>query len=149
MTFSPPEIIICYGIQVNYSEFKKSMSYLLLKTLHILFVVTSFTLFFLRGIWNLNGSAIMQKQWIKTVPHAVDTLLLITALTLTFTIRQFPCVDAWLTAKVIGLLCYIGLGFVVLHSGVHKVLRLVAWLSAQIVFAYIVLVAITHSAAPW
>ena len=125
------------------------MSFLLLKTLHILFVVSSYTLFFLRGIWSMNGSAIMQKRWIRIVPHVVDTLLLISALTLAFTIRQFPFVDTWLTAKIIGLLLYVGLGFVALRTGMSKALRFFAWLAAQAVFAYIVLVAISHNPVPW
>ncbi|MGZ8984620.1 MAG: SirB2 family protein [Methylotenera sp.] len=125
------------------------MSYLLLKTLHIIFVVSSYVLFFLRGIWSLNGSAIMQKRWIKIVPHVVDTLLLISAMTLAFTIRQYPFMDAWLTAKVIGLLLYIALGFVALRAGMSKNIRIFAWLAAQATFAYIVLVAITHNPVPW
>ena len=125
------------------------MSYLLLKTLHIIFVVSSYMLFFLRGIWSLNGSAIMQKRWIKIVPHVVDTLLLISAMALAFTIRQYPFMDAWLTAKVIGLLLYIALGYAALRAGMCKNIRIFAWLAAQATFAYIVLVAITHNPVPW
>ena len=125
------------------------MSYLLLKTLHIIFVVSSYVLFFLRGIWSLNGSAIMQKRWIKIVPHVVDTLLLISAMALAFTIRQYPFMDAWLTAKIIGLLLYITLGFAALRVGMSKNIRFFAWLAAQVTFAYIVLVAVTHNPVPW
>ena len=125
------------------------MSFLLLKTLHIFFVVGSYMLFFLRGIWSLNGSAIMQKRWIGIVPHVVDTLLLTCALALAFTLRQYPFTDAWLTAKVIGLLLYVGLGFVALRVGTNKTLRFLAWLAAQTAFAYIVLVAISHNPIPW
>lgn len=125
------------------------MSYLLLKTLHIIFVVSSYALFFLRGIWSLNGSAIMQKRWIKIVPHVVDTLLLISAMMLAFTIRQYPFIDAWLTAKIIGLLLYITLGFVALRVSMSKNIRFFAWLAAQVTFAYIVLVAVTHNPVPW
>ena len=125
------------------------MNFLLLKTTHIFFVVSSYGLFFLRGIWSLNGSAIMQKRWVRIVPHVVDTLLLISALALAFTISQYPFVDAWLTAKIIGLLLYVGLGFVALRNGMSKVLRFFAWLAAQAAFAYIVLVAISHNPVPW
>jgi uncharacterized membrane protein SirB2 len=125
------------------------MNFLLLKSVHILFVVGSYMLFFLRGIWSLNGSTIMQKRWVRIVPHVVDTLLLISALTLAFTIRQYPFMDAWLTAKIIGLLLYVGLGFVALRDGMNKILRFFSWLAAQTVFAYIVLVAISHNPVPW
>ena len=106
-------------------------------------------LFFLRGIWNLNGSAIMQKRWVKIVPHVVDTLLLISAIALAFSIHQYPFMDSWLTAKIIGLLLYVVLGFVALRIGMSKTIRFFAWLAAQATFAYIALVAVTHNPVPW
>ena len=125
------------------------MNYILLKSLHVSFVVSSYTLFFLRGIWSWNNSAIMQKRWVKTLPHFVDSFLLLSALSLAFTIHQYPFVNAWLSAKVTALLLYIGLGFIALHNGTNKLTRLIAWLAAQATFAYIVLVAITHNPYPW
>lgn len=123
------------------------MSSLLLKTVHISCAASSYILFFLRGIWSLNGSTIMRQRWIKIVPHVVDTLLIVSAITLAFSIHQYPFVDAWLTTKVIALLLYIGLGFVALRYGRSKTVRLSAWIMAQLVFTYIVLVAISHN--PW
>ena len=123
------------------------MSFLLLKSVHIWCATASYLLFFLRGIWSLNGSAIMSQRWIRIVPHVVDTLLIISAVVLAFSIRQYPFVDAWLTAKVVALLLYIGLGFVALKYGRSKTIRLSAWVIAQLVFIYIVLVAISHN--PW
>jgi uncharacterized membrane protein SirB2 len=125
------------------------MSFLLLKGLHITCALTSYLLFLLRGIWNLRGSPIMQQRWVRIVPHVVDTLLLASAIALAFSIHQYPFVDAWLTAKVIGLSLYIGLGFVALKFGKRKSTRLLAWLAAQAVFAYIVLVAIQHNPLPF
>jgi len=125
------------------------MTFLLLKILHVIFVASSYTLFFLRGIWSLNDSPIMQKRWVGVVPHVVDTLLLICALALAFTIHQYPFTDSWLTAKIVGLLLYVGLGFVALRDGTNKTLRFFAWLAAQAAFAYIVLVAISHNPVPW
>ncbi len=123
------------------------MSVLLLKALHISSVAGSFMLFFLRGIWSLSGSAIMSRRWIKIVPHVVDTLLIVSASALAFSIRQYPFVDAWLTTKVLALLLYVVLGLVAFRFGRSKTVRLTAWIMAQLVFGYIVLVAITHN--PW
>ena len=125
------------------------MSFLLLKGLHIACATTSYTLFLLRGIWSLRGSPIMRQRWVKVVPHVVDTLLLASAIALAVIIGQYPFVDAWLTAKVAGLLLYIGLGFVALRFGKRRSTRLFAWLMAQAVFAYIVLVAIQHDPVPF
>lgn len=125
------------------------MSFLLLKGLHVTCAVTSYTLFLLRGIWSLRDSPIMKLRWVRIVPHVVDTLLLASAIALAVAIRQYPFVDAWLTAKVAGLLLYIGLGFVALKYGKSRTIRIGAWLAAQAVFAYIVLVAINHDPMPF
>ena len=125
------------------------MSFILLKHIHVSCAAISFALFFLRGIWSFNGSPIMQQGWVKVVPHAVDTLLLVSALALAFIIQQYPLVDAWLTAKFFGLLLYIILGSVALKHGRTKAIRIAAWLGAQVVFAYIVLVATNHNPLPF
>jgi len=125
------------------------MSFLTLKAIHVTCAVISFALFILRGIWSFNGSPIMRQGWVKIVPHVVDTLLLISALALAFTIQQYPFVDTWLTAKFFGLLLYIGLGSVALKYGKSKAIRISAWLAALAVFAYIVLVAKQHNPLPF
>lgn len=125
------------------------MSLMLLKAAHITCVVSSYTLFMLRGIWSLNDSPIMRRRWVRIVPHFVDTLLLASAIALAISIQQYPFVDTWLTAKVIGLLLYIALGTVALRFGRSKAIRLSAWLAAQVIFVYIVLVAISHNAGPF
>ncbi len=124
------------------------MSFLLLKSIHISSVAGSYILFFLRGIWSLKDSTIMQKRWLKSVPHIVDTLLLISAIALAFTIHQYPFKDAWLTAKIMGLLVYIGIGFIALRNGINKKIRILSWLAAQTVFGYIILVAVSHNPFP-
>ncbi|MFZ2523875.1 MAG: SirB2 family protein [Candidatus Ferrigenium altingense] len=125
------------------------MSFLTLKAIHVTCAVISFALFFLRGIWSFNGSPIMRQRWVKVVPHAVDTLLLVSALALAFTIQQYPFVDAWLTAKFFGLVLYILLGTLALKYGKTKAVRVSAWLAALAVFAYIVLVAKQHNPLPF
>jgi uncharacterized membrane protein SirB2 len=123
------------------------MSLSLLKIIHISCAAASYILFFLRGIWILNGSAIMSQRWVGIVPHVVDTLLIISAISLAFSIHQYPFADTWLTSKVIALFLYIGLGFVALRFGRSKSVRRSTWIMAQMVFIYIVLVAFTRN--PW
>ncbi|HEU0233751.1 MAG TPA: SirB2 family protein [Gallionella sp.] len=125
------------------------MSFLTIKAIHVSCAAASFALFFLRGIWSFNGSPIMRQGWVKVVPHVVDTLLLVSALALAFTIQQYPFVDAWLTAKFFGLVLYILLGTIALKYGKTKAVRVSAWLAALAVFAYIVLVAKQHNPLPF
>jgi uncharacterized membrane protein SirB2 len=125
------------------------VSYLALKALHVGCVITSYSLFVLRGVWMLRGSALLQRRWVKIVPHVVDTLLLTSAILLALTIRQYPFVASWLTAKVIGLVLYIALGTIALKRGRTLTIRASAWIAAQLVFFYIVAVAVTHTPAPF
>jgi len=124
------------------------VSYTLLKHLHIFCAAASYALFLLRGIWMLRDSSIMRQRWVKIAPHAIDTLLLASAIALAYTIGQYPFADDWLSAKVVALLLYIALGFVALKYSRSKTMRLSAWLTAQVVFGYIVLVALNHDPLP-
>lgn len=121
------------------------MGFAALKTIHIGSVVLSYLLFFLRGIWMMQDAAVLKQRWIKILPHVIDTVLLTSAIALAITIHQNPLNDAWLTAKVTGLLFYIGLGMFALRFGKTRTIRIGAWIAAQCVFIYIVLVALTKS----
>jgi uncharacterized membrane protein SirB2 len=57
---------------------------------------------------------------------------------------QYPFVDAWLTAKVLGLTAYIILGSLALRAGSAPGIRISAWLAALVVFGWIVSVALTR-----
>ena len=94
----------------------------------------------------LNWPDMLNKKWVRVLPHINDTLLLLTAVLLTLQISQYPLVDSWLTAKVTALFVYIGLGMVALRHGKTKSVRVTAFVSAVIVFAYIVGVAVTKNA---
>jgi len=82
---------------------------------------------------------------VKWMPHVNDTLLLATAIALAWMLGQYPFVHGWLTAKVLALAGYILLGTVALRPGRPKGARVAAWIAAQIVFLYIVLVAHTRN----
>ena len=59
----------------------------------------------------------LQQRWVKIVPHVVDTLLLVSALTLVFGSDQYPFEQPLLTAKVLALIVYIALGTIALKRG--------------------------------
>ena len=124
------------------------MDYLALKTIHVGSVTASYALFVARGIWMIRRPEILSQKWVRVVPHIVDTALLASAIMLAVTIHQYPFVAPWLTAKVTGLVIYIGLGSIALKRGKSKRLRVTAWIAAQGVFAYIVAVALTHDPLP-
>jgi threonine/homoserine/homoserine lactone efflux protein len=71
---------------------------------------------------------------VRVVPHVNDTLLLVAAIGLSIVLQQYPFVHAWVTAKVLGLLAYIGLGMFALRRGRSKApaRRLLAGLAGQL-----------------
>lgn len=121
------------------------MVFAVLKMIHIGSAILSYSLFFLRGIWMIQESASLQRRWVKILPHIIDTVLLSSAIALAVIIQQNPLHDSWLTAKVTGLLIYIGLGMMALRFGKTRPTKIGAWIAAQCMFIYIVLVALTKS----
>lgn len=97
----------------------------------------------------MRGSPLLSARWVKIVPHVIDTLLLASAVTMAVMIRQYPFVAPWITAKVLVLIAYIVLGTIALKRGKTKRVRIAAWIAAQLVFLYIVAVALTRSPLPW
>lgn len=125
------------------------MSPLTIKYLHVSCVLLSYAFFFLRGVWMLRGSPLLQQRWVKILPHIIDTTLLLSAITLAYQLSFSPLSAPWLMAKIIALLLYILLGTLAIKRGKTRKIRLAAWLSAQMVFVYIVSVALTHNPMPW
>ena len=118
--------------------------YLALKHIHLTFVVLSLLAFFVRGIWLFMNSSMLSKKWVKVLPHIISTILLVSGIVLAVHLSMSPGSQPWLIAKIIGLIAYIGLGvaaFKVPNPNASKLL----WLSALIVFAYIVSVAISKN----
>ena len=97
----------------------------------------------------LRADARLKRRWVRILPHAVDTVLLDSAVWLAYLIGQAPLRDAWLTAKVGGLLGYIVLGSIALRHGRTPSVRRWAFAAALMVFAYIVAVALTKRPLPW
>jgi uncharacterized membrane protein SirB2 len=120
---------------------------MLAKDIHVTCVVLTWLLFFVRGIWMLRDSPLLQKKLTRRVPPLVDTLLLASAIVQAMTLHQYPITHAWLTAKLIALLFYIGLGMVALTYGRTKRIRTTAWVGAQLCFFYVVSVALTRNPA--
>lgn len=121
------------------------MDYLTLKYVHIASVTLSYLLFLFRGVWMFQASDRMQQRWVKILPHVNDTVLLSSAIALAVLSNRSPIEETWLMAKIAGLIIYITLGMTAFRFGKARNAKLIAWVLAQIVFLYIVLVALTKS----
>jgi uncharacterized membrane protein SirB2 len=120
------------------------MEFATLKAVHVAAAAASWLMFFVRGLWMIARSPRLEHRWVRIVPHANDTVLLAAGVWMAVLLRLAPGVSPWLTAKIAALVLYVGLGAVALRRR-----RAGAWVAAQIVFAYIVAVALTHDALPW
>ena len=121
------------------------MTYLALKHLHVTCVVLSGLGFLFRGTLMLRQSPWLTRRVTRTVPHVVDTVLLGSAITMAVMSGQYPFAQPWLTAKLAGLLAYIGLGTVALKRGPTLAIRAAFFVLALLAYAYIVGVALTRS----
>lgn len=122
------------------------MLYTIVKHIHITAVVMSGLLFLWRGLrvmmgYNNNAFAY------RVLPHIVDTILLASAIYLSYLLSQYPFVHGWLTAKVVGLVAYIWLATMALKKAKGFVERLFYFLLAVGAFVYVLGAAHLHT--PW
>ena len=123
--------------------------YLALKHFHITCVVLSGAGFALRGAWALAGSPLARARLTRVLPHVVDSCLLLSAIALAWMAGQYPFVHGWLTAQIVGLLAYIGLGMLALKPGRPLALRGAAFVAALATFSWIVSVALSKNPLGW
>jgi uncharacterized membrane protein SirB2 len=117
--------------------------YLLVKSVHVGCAALSIAGFAARGVLRLRGSALLETRLARIAPHVVDTVLLLSAVWLAWALGVAPFVHGWVTAKVLALLAYIGLGVLALRGRTSTV-RSAAFVAALAAAAYIVAVALTR-----
>ncbi|MGK9174327.1 invasion regulator SirB2 [Yokenella regensburgei] len=91
-------------------------AYNVLINIHLTSVVLTISLFVLRYWWRFTNNPCGNARWARIVPHAVDTLLLLSGVGLVIATRYMPFTanGAWLTEKLFGVIIYIVLGFIAL-----------------------------------
>jgi len=122
-----------------------TVDYAAVKLVHQTAVTLSIAGFFVRGAASLGGAQWVHSRAAKSLPHVVDSVLLLSALTLAWMLRLTPGNAPWLLAKIVGLVVYVGLGVVALRPGRPRMVRAAAWIAAMATVGWIVSVAITKS----
>lgn len=116
-------------------------------SLHLTTVVLTISLFVLRYWWRFTNNHRVQERWVRVVPHAVDTLLLLSGLGLIVVTRYIPFTanGAWLTEKLFGVIIYIVLGFIALgrHRPRSQQTGFIAFLLGLVVLYIIIKLAAT------
>jgi uncharacterized membrane protein SirB2 len=97
----------------------------------------------------VTGSDKLQHPVTRTAPHVVDTVFLLSGIAMLVMLSLNPFSQGWLVAKFAGLIAYILLGTVAIRRGSTLQIRMIAFVGALSVFAYIFGVALSKSALSW
>ena len=119
--------------------------YFLIKHLHMTTAIISIAFFIVRAWWSVREVALLQRRWVRILPHVNDTLLLVLGVMLTVMLSMSPHQHPWLAAKLLGLIVYIVLGTVAIKRGRTPLTRGVTAVAAIAVFFYIYGTAITKN----
>jgi len=119
------------------------------KLIHIGAAIVTISGFMLRGYWMFSGSPRLQLKVVKILPHIVDTVFLLSGITLILVLNLPVLSQAWLLMKFAALVAYIVLGAIALGRGKTMRSRTTAFVLALATFAYIAGVALSKSTASW
>ncbi|MCZ6457973.1 MAG: SirB2 family protein [Gammaproteobacteria bacterium] len=118
----------------------------MLKNFHIMLAYLTVLGFVVRGVWSLLDSPMRQEKWVKIAPHVIDTLLLTLGVLLVIDLGLAPF-SGWLSAKLLGLVAYIGFGVLAMRAQ-SRSLKIFGFSAALLCVGYIFAVAFTRSAWP-
>ncbi|BBN82387.1 SirB family protein [Pseudoalteromonas sp. A25] len=88
------------------------MDYIALKHTHVLFAVLSIILFYTRSVSRLASGKIAANKGVFIASHGIDTLLLVSAISLLIMGSINPLGQPWLLEKILLVLAYIALGVI-------------------------------------
>ena len=123
--------------------------YVLVRAVHVAAVAVSVPLLVVRALIGIRSGPDNVPRLLRILPHVVDTVLLASAVVLAVILRQYPFVAPWVTAKVLALVAYVGIGTVAVKRGRTPAIRGAALVGAMLVAGYIVGTALNHDPAPW
>ena len=118
--------------------------YLQIKWVHIIAVICSGSLFFVRGLMLLNNMKVAMAGPVRYLSYSIDTVLLTAALMLATMLPSSIFANGWLLEKIILLVVYIVIGsFALKRSRNHKN-RTWFFIAAVSVYLFMFSVARTH-----
>lgn len=123
--------------------------YLPLKHLHLTCISLSLILFVTRFYWRKQNPSMLQKKWVKILPHTIDTILLASAIGMAIIASINPLEQTWLAAKILALLTYILAGTFAIKRANSPQAQNLSFVLALTCFAYILMVAFSKQVLPW
>lgn len=86
------------------------MDYLAVKHSHMAIAMLSVILFYVRAFSRMGSGKLAKNKVVMIGSHSIDTLLLVSALTLIFMAKINPFEQYWLLEKIVLVVIYIGIG---------------------------------------
>lgn len=117
------------------------------RLIHISCVALSGLFFFVRGLAVIQRSQLVGQLWVRRTAESIDTILLMSGVTLAWLSDQTPWQESWLAVKLIALLVYILLGMVAFHWGRVLTIKSMAWIAAMVTYLFMIWVAVNRD--PW
>lgn len=97
-----------------------TLAFILAKHIHVWCVILSYALFITRILWKSSNSARLHNRWVKIAPHAIDTTLLITGVTMAGFLQLDLLSINWFSVKMMLLVSYIVIGILAMRSAVLR-----------------------------
>lgn len=92
-----------------------TLAFILAKHIHVWCVILSYALFITRILWKSSNSPRLQNRWVKIAPHAMDTTLLITGVTMAGFLQLDLLSINWFSVKMMLLVSYIVIGILAMR----------------------------------
>lgn len=118
--------------------------YIPVKSVHVAAVLASGSLFALRGVLVLSGRAWAMSAPLRYLSYSIDTVLLTAALMLATMLPGAVFANGWLAVKLTLLVSYVLLGSFALKRGRSNRSRILFFIAAVIIYAFMYSVARTH-----
>lgn len=119
--------------------------YMAFKHLHLTLVALTVLIFLVRAAFVLVWPAGVRKRWLKITAHAVDGLLILSAIALLIVLQMNPLHVGWVLAKIIALVAYIGFSVYAFKTAPTLPTRLIGVVLAGATLAYIAMVAVRRT----
>ncbi len=112
--------------------------------LHVIAVLCSGGLFFVRGLMVLNNRKAAMAAPVRYLSYSIDTVLLVAALLLVAMLPAGIFANGWLLEKIVLLVVYIVLGSFALKRARDKKSQAACFIAAVSVYAFMYSVARAH-----
>ena len=122
---------------------------MIIKDIHVTFVVLTFLSFSIRVYWMYTGSVLLRHKAVKILPHIIDTILLASGLAMAIMYYGAFYRRPWLVLKLACVVIYIILGMVALRSGRTRGVRITSAIGAWLVFFFIIFIAWKNAVLPF